>query len=140
MSLAERSRSLSKLFGESVDQLSELFQVEIQLAQAELSEKVANAGRGATYLIAAAVFAIPVVTLLLVALALGIRDWSGTSLALAFLHRSSCRASFWPGLWFRGTELSEGQKTSGQISRSNKSDATSQLQRTLQDEFGRISR
>jgi hypothetical protein len=84
MSLAERSRSLSKLLGESVDQLSELFQVEIQLAQAELSEKVANAGRGAIYLIAAAVFAIPVVTLLLVALALGIRDWSGTSLALAF--------------------------------------------------------
>jgi hypothetical protein len=85
MSLADRSRSLSRLLGDGVEQLGALFQVELQLAQAELSENVANAGRGAAYLAAAALFAMPVVTLLLIALALWIRDASGISFALSCL-------------------------------------------------------
>jgi hypothetical protein len=83
MSLVDRSRSLSTLLGDGVEQLGALFQVELQLAQAELSQKVAEAGRGAAYLAAAALFAIPVLTLLFIALALWIRDMSGISLALA---------------------------------------------------------
>lgn len=85
MSLVDRSRSLSKLLGDGVEQLGALFQVELQLAQAELSEKVANAGRGATYLAAAALFAIPVLTLLLIALALWISDLIGISLPLSLV-------------------------------------------------------
>ena len=85
MSLADRSRSLSRLLGDGVEQLGALFQVELQLAQAELSENVANAGRGAAYLAAAALFAMPVVTLLLIALALWIREASGISFALSCL-------------------------------------------------------
>jgi hypothetical protein len=85
MSLADRSRSLSRLLGDGVEQLGALFQVELQLAQAELSENVANAGRGAAYLAAAALFAMPVVTLLLIALALWIREASALSLALSCL-------------------------------------------------------
>jgi VIT1/CCC1 family predicted Fe2+/Mn2+ transporter len=85
MSLADRSRSLSRLLGDSVEQLGELFQDEVRLAQAELSEKVADAGRGVIYLTATAVFLIPVITLLLVALALWLGEAGGISDALAFL-------------------------------------------------------
>jgi hypothetical protein len=73
------------LLGDGVEQLGALFQVELQLAQAELSENVANAGRGAAYLAAAALFAMPVLTLLLIALALWIREASALSLALSCL-------------------------------------------------------
>ena len=85
MSLVDRSRSLSKLLSDGVEQLGELFQNEIQLAQAELSEKVTEAGRGVAFLAAAAAFLIPVVTLILVALALWIKESSGISYPLAFM-------------------------------------------------------
>ena len=83
MSLVDRSRSLSRLLGEGVEQLGDLLQSEIQLAQAELSEKVADVGRGVTYLAAMAIFFIPVITLLLVAFALWLRDAAEISLAAA---------------------------------------------------------
>ena len=83
MSLVDRSRSLSRLLGEGVEQLGDLLQTEIQLAQAELSEKMADAGRGVTYLAATAVFLIPVITLLLAAFALWLSDAAQISLALA---------------------------------------------------------
>ena len=83
MSLADRSRSLSRLLGEGVEQLGDLLQTEIQLAQTELSEKVADVGRGVTYLAAAALFLIPVITLLLIAFALWLRDVTGVSAALS---------------------------------------------------------
>jgi VIT1/CCC1 family predicted Fe2+/Mn2+ transporter len=85
MSLADRGRALSRLFGDSLEQLGELLQNEVQLAQAELSEKVADAGRGVIYLTATAVFLIPVIALLLVAFALWLREASKISDALAFL-------------------------------------------------------
>jgi VIT1/CCC1 family predicted Fe2+/Mn2+ transporter len=85
MSLVDRTRSLSNLLGNSVEQLGELVQNEIQLAQAELSEKVAAAGRGVTWLAATAVFLIPVITLLLVAFALWLKEVGGISFALSFL-------------------------------------------------------
>jgi len=85
MSLADRCRSLSRLFGDSLEQLGELLQNEVQLAQAELSEKVADAGRGVIYLTATAVFLIPVIALLLVAFALWLREASKISDGLAFL-------------------------------------------------------
>jgi hypothetical protein len=85
MSLVDRSRSLSSLLGDGVEQLGELFQNEIQLAQAELSEKVADAGRGVIYLAATAVFLVPVITLLLTAFALWLKESSGISFALSFL-------------------------------------------------------
>jgi hypothetical protein len=94
MSLADRSRSLSKLLGDAVEQLGALFQVELQLAQAELSENVANAGRGAAYLAAAALFAMPVVTLLLIALALWMREAMAISSALSFLIAALIGAVF----------------------------------------------
>jgi hypothetical protein len=94
MSLADRSRSLSRLLGDAVEQLGALFQVELQLAQAELSENVANAGRGAAYLAAAALFAMPVVTLLLIALALWMKEAMAISSALSFLIAALIGAVF----------------------------------------------
>jgi hypothetical protein len=85
MSLADRSRSLSSLFGRGVEQLGDLLQTEIQLAQAELSEKVADVGRGVTFLAVTAIFLIPVITLFLVAFALWLRDATEVSLALSML-------------------------------------------------------
>ncbi|WP_119271481.1 phage holin family protein [Taklimakanibacter deserti] len=85
MSLVDRSRSLSRLLGRGVEQLGDLLQTEVQLAQAELSEKVSDIGRGVTYLAATAIFLIPVITLLLLALALWLRDATGMSLALSML-------------------------------------------------------
>lgn len=85
MSVIDRSRSLAGLLGEGVEQLGELFQTELQLAQTELSEKLADAGRGVTYLAATAIFLIPVVTLLLAAFALWLSESAGISLALSLL-------------------------------------------------------
>jgi hypothetical protein len=92
MSLADRSRSISRLLGDAVDQLGALFQVELQLAQTEMSEKVANAGRGLTFLLVGAVFAMPVVTLVLVALALWINETWAISLSLSALIAASVGA------------------------------------------------
>lgn len=92
MSLADRSRSISRLLGDAVDQLGALFQVELQLAQTEISEKVANAGRGLTFLLVGAVFAMPVVTLVLVALALWINETWAISLSLSALIAASVGA------------------------------------------------
>jgi uncharacterized membrane protein YraQ (UPF0718 family) len=85
MSLFDRSRSLSRLLGDGVERLGALLQNEVQLAQAELSEKVADAGRGVTYLAATALFLIPAITLLLTAFALWLKEVSGISFALSFL-------------------------------------------------------
>jgi hypothetical protein len=70
MALAEDVREISRLVGDSVEQLGKLVRNEAQLAQAELSQKVAQAGVGAAYIAGAAMLAVPVLVLLLIALAL----------------------------------------------------------------------
>lgn len=92
MSLVDRSRSLSRLLGDALDQLGALFQTEIRLAEAEMSEKVANAGRGVAFLVAATIFLVPVVTLLFIALALWLREASGMSLPLSFVAAAAIGA------------------------------------------------
>jgi hypothetical protein len=70
MSLANDIRSIPELFGDAVEQLGKLVQNEVQLARAELSEKLTQAGMGVAYLGAAAIFLIPVLVMLLITLAL----------------------------------------------------------------------
>lgn len=70
MSLSSDIRSIPELFGDAVEQLGKLVQNEAQLAKAEISEKVIQAGMGAAYFGAAAILIIPVVVVLLIALAL----------------------------------------------------------------------
>jgi VIT1/CCC1 family predicted Fe2+/Mn2+ transporter len=84
MSLADNSRSISTLLGNTFEQLGTLLHNEVQLAQAEVSEKISEAGRGVAFLAGAAIFLIPVVTLLLAALSVWI-NLQGLSLAVSIL-------------------------------------------------------
>ena len=70
MSLSGDLNAIPKLFGDAVEQLGKLVQNEAQLARVELSQKIAQAGIGAGYLIGGAILAIPVMVVFLIALAL----------------------------------------------------------------------
>jgi putative superfamily III holin-X len=70
MSLSSDPRSIPELFGDAIEQLGKLVQNEVQLARAEISQKAAQAAMGAAYVGAAAILCIPVLVLLLMALAL----------------------------------------------------------------------
>jgi uncharacterized membrane protein YqjE len=70
MALSEDLNVIPRLFGDAVEQLGKLVQNEAQLAKAELSQKITQAGIGAAYLGGAAIFLVPVLVLLLIALAL----------------------------------------------------------------------
>jgi hypothetical protein len=70
MSLSNDIRSIPALFGDAVEQLGKLVSNEVQLARAEISEKVAQAGMGVAYVAAAGVLLIPVLVVLLITLAL----------------------------------------------------------------------
>jgi hypothetical protein len=84
MALAEDVREIPRLVGDAVEQLGKLVRNEAQLAQAELSQKVAQAGVGAAYIAGAAMLAVPVLVLLLIALALWLTQ-TGINAALAHL-------------------------------------------------------
>jgi hypothetical protein len=70
MSLSHDVRSIPGLFGDAIEQLGKLVHNEVQLARAELAEKVGQAGTGVAYVAAAGVLMIPVLVVLLIALAL----------------------------------------------------------------------
>ena len=63
------SRSIPELFSDAVGQLGKLIGNEFELARAELSEKASQAGRAAGLIGAGAVFLIPALVLLLMAVA-----------------------------------------------------------------------
>lgn len=68
MSLSNDLRSIPALFGDAVEQLGKLVSNEVQLARAEISEKVAQAGLGVAYVAGAGVLLIPVLVVLLITL------------------------------------------------------------------------
>ena len=70
MSLTNDVRSIPALFGDAIEQLGKLVSNEVQLARAEISEKVGQAGMGVAYVAAAGVLMIPVLVVLLITLAL----------------------------------------------------------------------
>jgi hypothetical protein len=70
MSLSDDVRSIPALVGEAIEQLGKLVSNEVQLARAEISEKVAQAGMGVAYVAAAGVLMVPVLVVLLLTLAL----------------------------------------------------------------------
>jgi hypothetical protein len=82
--LSTDSKSISALFGDVVDQLGHLIATEVRLAQAELSRKVDEVGRGAAFLVAAGVLMIPAVVMLLIALALWLSQM-GIATSLSYL-------------------------------------------------------
>ena len=64
------ARSISRLFGDAFEQLSQLVQTEIRLARAELADKAAQAGVGVGLLFGGLLFMVPALVLFLIALAL----------------------------------------------------------------------
>jgi hypothetical protein len=84
MTLSHDVREIPRLFGDAVEQLGKLVRNEAQLAQAELSQKVTQAGIGAAYIAGAAMLAVPVLVLALIALALWLGQM-GVNPALAHL-------------------------------------------------------
>jgi len=92
MSLSNDLHTIPKLFGDAVEQLGKLVQNEAQLARAEISQKITQAGIGATYVIGAAILGIPVLVVLLIALALWLGQL-GLSPPLAHLAAAACGAA-----------------------------------------------
>ncbi len=72
MSGQNDARSISELFGDAVTQLNKLVHNELHLARVEISQKVSQASMGIAFIAAAAVMMIPVLVVLLFALALWI--------------------------------------------------------------------
>jgi uncharacterized membrane protein YqjE len=67
--ITEDVRSISRLFGDALDNLSKLIRTEVQLARAELTEKASKAAIGAGMLFGAMLLLIPALVLFLMALA-----------------------------------------------------------------------
>lgn len=91
MALSNDINAISRLFGDTVEQLGKLVQNEVQLARAELSKKIAQASIGAAYVTGAAILFIPVLVVLLIALALWLIQL-GLSPVLAHLAAAACGA------------------------------------------------
>ena len=81
---SQTDRSIPELFGDAVAQLAKLVGNEFALARAELSEKMAQAGRAAAMIGAGAVIMIPALVLLLFAAAAALIR-SGLSNPVAYL-------------------------------------------------------
>ena len=84
MSLAQDFRSIPELFGNAVEQLGKLVHNEVQLARAEISEKVTQAITGAAFVGVAATLLIPTLVVLLITLALWLNQL-GWSLVISHL-------------------------------------------------------
>jgi hypothetical protein len=82
--LTDDLHAIPGLLSDTAEQLGKLLQNEAQLARAELSQKMSQAATGAAYVIGAALLSIPVLVLLLIALALFLVQ-QGVSPALAHL-------------------------------------------------------
>jgi hypothetical protein len=91
MALSNDLNAIPRLFGDAVEQLGKLVQNEVQLARAELAQKVTQASIGAAYVVGAAILCIPVLVVLLLALAIGLTQ-AGLSPVLAHLAAAGCGA------------------------------------------------
>jgi len=91
MALSKDLNAIPRLFGDAVEQLGKLVQNEVQLARAELSQKMTQASIGAAYVTAAAIVSIPVLVVLLIGLALWLSQL-GLSPVLAHVAAAACGA------------------------------------------------
>jgi len=91
MALSEDLNAIPRLFGDAVEKLGKLVQNEAQLAKAELFQKITRAGIGAAFIGGAAIFLIPVLALVLMALALWFMQM-GISPPTAHLAAAGCGA------------------------------------------------
>lgn len=92
MALSNDLNAIPRLFGDAIEQLGKLVQNEVQLARAELLQKLTKASVGAAYVIGAIIFCIPALVVLLVTLALELTQL-GLSPVLAHLAAAGCGAA-----------------------------------------------
>lgn len=93
MSLSQDLNDIPTLFGDAIEQLGKLVQNEAQLARTEMTEKITQGGIGIAYLAGAAAFGIPVLVMLLMALAIVLVEL-GLSPVLAYLASAAVGAVF----------------------------------------------
>jgi len=91
MALSDDFRAMPRLLGDAMQQLGHLVENEVELAKAELADKINQAKLGAIYLAGAAVLAIPVLVMLLMVLAMWFADL-GLSPIAAHLAAAACGA------------------------------------------------
>ena len=101
MSISDDVRTIPALFGDAIEQLGKLIQNEVQLARAELTEKLTKAGKGVAYVAAAGILMIPVLVVLLISLALWLNQM-GMSLITAHLVAAAVGAVISLALGFAG--------------------------------------
>ena len=89
MPLSDDLHAIPRLVGDAVEQLGKLVQNEANLARAEVSQKIARGGMGATFVVCAAVLAIPVLVLLLIAFAIWLTQ-VGISPVTAHVLSAAC--------------------------------------------------
>lgn len=92
MSLADDLHAIPRLFGDAVEQLGKLVQNEAELARTEMSQKITQAGIGIGYVAGAAILCVPVLVVLLLALALWLVEL-GLSPPVAHLVAAGCGAA-----------------------------------------------
>jgi hypothetical protein len=104
-------RSISQLFGDSLAELAKLIQNEVDLARAELRDKIDIAGGAAKLIAAGAVLFIPALVLILFAIASALIQ-VGLSAPLAYLCTGLAAALLAGGLiWAGMSRLSAGALT-----------------------------
>ena len=74
MSISNEAREIPALLSDAIEQLGKLVQNEVQLARAEINEKVAKASMGVAFIAAAATLMIPAIVVLLIAFAIWLSD------------------------------------------------------------------
>ena len=77
-------RAISHLFGDALSQFAKLFQNEVDLAKAELGEKVQKVGGALGFIVGGAVLVIPALVMALVALSAALIA-AGTSPLMSYL-------------------------------------------------------
>jgi uncharacterized integral membrane protein len=98
MSTKTDIRTISHLFGDALSQFSKLFQNEVDLAKAELGEKVQQIGSAAGLIAAGAVLVIPAIVMALFALSAALIA-GGWSQPVAYLI-SAILAAVFAGILF----------------------------------------
>ena len=74
MSISNEAREIPALLSDAIEQLGKLVQNEVQLARAEINEKVAKAGMGLAFIAAAATLIIPAIVVFLIAFAIWLSE------------------------------------------------------------------
>lgn len=101
MPLSDDLQTIPRLLGDAAEQLGKLVQNEVQLAKAELTQKITQAGLGAAYIVGAAVLLVPVMVVALIALALWLAQL-GMSPPVAHLAAAGLGAVLCSGLFLVG--------------------------------------